>query len=794
MQLTKLLLYYFSGDLKNLQAYIISIQSEEEKGRFSPEDIFYYSLSLGILYDSELVSQEEKKEFLLEVGSCIEKLDAFAKTNPRDYNHKSLLLKAELSRLKGNVKDAIFLYDSTIEDCKTNESILEQAIAHELVGNLWAKQGKEIYAKVHITEAHSLYCKWGVPLKIQDLEKKYVYLNKNDLNATEATFSSTSTGNRLDLDSVMQASRAISGEIELDKLMERMLIILFENAGAQRGFFIYKVKGNWLIQAEGNANTNQITVLQAKPLDSVSADNRDPSLWELSPNIVNYVIRTKGMILLNDASRKGAFVNDSYIKSQQPKSILCYPTINQGNLTGVVYLENNLTTDAFTSDRVEILRILSSQIAVSVENSLLYENLEEKVEERTRDLNQALVEVRTLLTEVRSLKEQQDGDYFLNTLLIEPLAQNNAVSSNIAVEFFIRQKKQFVFRKAEYEIGGDLSISDTIVLKGKSYVVFLNGDAMGKSIQGAGGALVLGTSFKTILHRTVSTPLGGEVHPERWLNNAFIEMQRTFETFDGTMLVSAVFGLIDDLTGVMYYVSADHPDVALYRDGVAEFLNNAKLYNKLGTPMEDDSLRISLFPLKAGDVIIMGSDGRDDLIVGLDEEKNSIINADPHLILESIKDANGDLQKIYQSIISHGNLIDDLSLLKITFSNNYFKGENSKKGIDEISKLLEEYKNKKAYDQIIELGTEILFDYPYLSKWIYEISYAYFCLKNYFMAIDFGERLLLREPENVENLINLIESYLHIDNYEEAKKLLRTGLKLNLYDERFKNLEEELSK
>jgi GAF domain-containing protein len=210
-----------------------------------------------------------------------------------------------------------------------------------------------------------------------------------------------------------------------------MMKILFENAGAEKGYFLLKEKEKWYIEAEGNANTDSISVLEAKPLEGYS---------ELSPNIVNYVIRTKSIILLNDATKKGIFVNDSYVKAKQPKSILCYPIINQGNLVGVVYLENNLTTDAFTPDRLEILKVLSSQIAVSVENSLLYANLEEKVEERTKDLNEALVEV-------RGLKEQQDGDYFLNTLLIEPLGQNNAFSKNVEIEFFVKQKKNFYIPK-----------------------------------------------------------------------------------------------------------------------------------------------------------------------------------------------------------------------------------------------------------------------------------------------------------------------------------------------------------
>jgi tetratricopeptide (TPR) repeat protein len=298
MQLTKLLLYYFSGDLKKLNEYITSIRIGNKKDKFSTEDIFYYCLSLSFLQSSDLLSQEEKKVFLLEIENSIETFETLAQNNPSQFTHKALILKAELARLMGNNKEAISLYDKAIADCKINEFALEEAIAQELAGNVWAKQGKEIYTKAHITEAHSLYSKCGLPLKILELEKKYIYLNKYSIDKTELTFSSTSTGNRLDLDSVLQASQAISGEIELDKLLEQMLVILFQNAGADRGFFIYKSKGVWIIQAEGNAITNQITVLQAKPLDSVDADNRDVSFWELSPRIVNYVIRTKEMILL----------------------------------------------------------------------------------------------------------------------------------------------------------------------------------------------------------------------------------------------------------------------------------------------------------------------------------------------------------------------------------------------------------------------------------------------------------------------------------------------------------------
>jgi serine phosphatase RsbU (regulator of sigma subunit) len=593
------------------------------------------------------------------------------------------------------------------------------------------------------------------------------------VSSSSTTTKTVTGGSFLDLNTVVKASQTISGEIQLGKLLEKMMKILFENAGAEKGFFILKEKEKWYIEAEGNANTETIEVLKAKPLDGYS---------ELSPGIVNYVIRTKSIILLNDATKKGIFVNDNYVKLKQPKSILCYPIINQGNLVGVVYLENNLTTDAFTPDRLEILKVLSSQIAVSVENSLLYANLEEKVEERTRDLNQALVEV-------RALKEQQDGDYFLNTLLIEPLGQNNAFSKTVGIDFFIKQKKNFIFRKREYELGGDINISENIELQGKKYIVFLNGDAMGKSIQGAGGVLVLGTVFKSIIQRTISTASGKNVYPERWLKNAFIEMHKAFESFDGSMLMSTVFGLIDEKTGTMYFMNAEHPDMVLYRDGVASFIENPNQYRKLGTQGQTGNISVEVFSLRPDDVIILGSDGRDDIILGKDPVTGSdIINQDEHLFLNHVKKADGDLELIYEEIKKAGKQMDDLSLFRI-----HFKGVvTDQNKMNEDLKLLDDYKEKMELANYAEVGEKVISDYPHLTNFLYEISFACKELGQYEKAIDYGERLRLRDAKNVSNLLNLIESYHGVGKKDRAKTILDACIKARPDDVRFKKLKEEL--
>jgi hypothetical protein len=214
---------------------------------------------------------------------------------------------------------------------------------------------------------------------------------------------------------------------------------------------------------------------------------------------------------------------------------------------------------------VSLALILANQF-VRVHNQVeeLNHNLEQKVEERTRELQDTL-------KKVQDLKSQQDGDYFLTSLLIEPLSANRVVSERTQVQFYVKEKKEFSFRRWSRDIGGDMCVAHTITLRGHKFTVALNGDAMGKSMQGAGGALVLGSVFASIIERTRNTPEVRNYSPETWLKQAFFELNRVFESFDGSMLVSVVMAAIDDEAGVMYYINAEHPWTVLYRHGKATF-------------------------------------------------------------------------------------------------------------------------------------------------------------------------------------------------------------------------------
>jgi tetratricopeptide (TPR) repeat protein len=186
-----------------------------------------------------------------------------------------------------------------------------------------------------------------------------------------ATTSSTrkTASTVLDLTSVLKASQAISGEIVFDQLLKKLMTVIIENAGAQRGFIILEKNGQWVIEAEGAIDKDEVTVLQSIPLSQLSVIRDQLSV---PTTLINYVAHA---VVLHHAAQEGQFTHDPHIVAYKTQSALCAPLINQGKLTGLLYLENNLTSGAFTQDRLKVLNLLSSQIAISIENARLYTNM-----------------------------------------------------------------------------------------------------------------------------------------------------------------------------------------------------------------------------------------------------------------------------------------------------------------------------------------------------------------------------------------------------------------------------------
>lgn len=345
-------------------------------------------------------------------------------------------------------------------------------------------------------------------------------------------------------------------------------------------------------------------------------------------------------------------------------------------------------------------------------------NLEKKIDERTRELQESL-------GNVKALKGQQDGDYFLTSLLLKPLTGNYANNRQVKVEVFIRQKKSFEFKTKTNEIGGDICLAHSIRLRDREYTLFLNGDAMGKSMQGAGGSLVLGAVMQSIVERTKLSPKEQVLYPERWLKAVFIELQKTFESFDGSMLISVILGLVDEKNGFVYFINAEHPWSAILRDGIAFFIENDLTLRKLGTLGVNMGIQVQTYEMKPGDRFVIGSDGRDDLMLGTDSEGARIINEDETLFLRNLEKGQGHLEATYYACRDSGQITDDFSLLSLGYQPTAETAEvrlGLREKISDARKLVAE-KKYDAASELLESAYAASHDNHHLARALAHIYY-----------------------------------------------------------------------
>ncbi|BAY50526.1 ATP-binding region ATPase domain protein (plasmid) [Scytonema sp. HK-05] len=394
----KLLLCYLFSEYSQAVENSIITESHLIQAIGCPlEPLYYLYDSLAKLATYPSYSTQTQEEILKKVALSQEKMKQWAHYAPMNYLHKYNLVQAETARVLGQLLEAEEFYEQAIQGARENGYIQEEALAYELAAKFYLFRGREKIAQTYMKEAHYCYDRWGATAKVRDLETRYPQFFPQPSGMahtpihTASRTTSSSSDSALDLATVMKASQAISGEIFLDKLLSSLMKILIENVGAQTGFLILDKAGKLVIEASGEVDSNARSGKSGtiKVLQSIPIDNRLPA------SVINYVVRTKESVVLNDATREGNFTLDPYIKEHQTKSILCVPLVNQGHLGGVVYLENNLITNAFTPARLEVLKLLSSQAAISIENARLYTDLESanitleaKVEQRTLELQE----------------------------------------------------------------------------------------------------------------------------------------------------------------------------------------------------------------------------------------------------------------------------------------------------------------------------------------------------------------------------------------------------------------------
>jgi PAS domain S-box-containing protein len=327
---------------------------------------FYGALSRAASGDSAAAGKPQQRH-LDAVAAHYKQLQLWAANCPENFDDRVALVGAELAHLEGRDVDAMHLFERAIRTARANGFTHQEALANELAGRFYVDRGLEKNGHAHLRDARACYALWGADGKVRQLDRRYPQLAIAQEHRSTATIGAPL--HQLDLASVLKASQAVSSEIQLPKLIERLMKIALENAGADRGVLILPGEHDHAVEAEARAAGDQVEVWQGQ--NFITGITCPESL-------IRYVIRTHESVILEDAFKPNPFSEDDYLRRQQVKSILCLPLIKQGRLTGVLYLENTLTSHAFSPDRIAILKLLAAQAAISLENTRLYSDLQER--------------------------------------------------------------------------------------------------------------------------------------------------------------------------------------------------------------------------------------------------------------------------------------------------------------------------------------------------------------------------------------------------------------------------------
>ena len=328
-------------------------------------DYFYYA-ALTVAALCENASSVEQAAWRELLATHQEQLREWAETYPPTFADKHALVSAEIARLEGRALDAMHLYEEAIRLARENGFVQNEALALEVAARFYLARGFETIAHTYLRSARNCYDRWGALGKLKQLDARFPHLHEERAATSASTTIGTPVG-ELDVETVVKASQALSSEIVLRELIEKLMRIAVEHAGAERALLILLRGDEPQIEAEATTGRGRVEV-------NVRRAAVTPS--DLPQSALHYVIRTRERVVLDDASTSSAYSDDEYVRQKRPRSILCVPIVKQTNLVGALYLENNLTPCAFTPARIAVLELLASQAAISLENACLYSDLQ----------------------------------------------------------------------------------------------------------------------------------------------------------------------------------------------------------------------------------------------------------------------------------------------------------------------------------------------------------------------------------------------------------------------------------
>jgi predicted ATPase/signal transduction histidine kinase len=365
-------LRYLAGDWTGARVMSdgAALHAEQALGAIEiAEHDFYTSLTLAALAGG--CAADERADLLAAIDEHQRRLGRWAEGCPENYRHRHRLVAAEVARVEGRPLDeALELYDQAIEGARAQGCLHDEALARELAGRCLRARGRRSLAGFHLQGAIRAYARWGATAKVEALEDEFgALLAAPDL----APPAGEAGGADLDVMSLFKAAETLSSEVVLDRLLEKLMAVSLELCGARRGALILEVDGARVVCATGAVPAQ--AVVESAPLDERS---------EVPRSLVDEVFAQGEPVVLADAARRGRFTADPYVAGHAVKSALGLPLRRHGRTVGVLYLENDLATRAFTRDRVRVLELLSPGFAVALDNGALFQKLTREIAERAR--------------------------------------------------------------------------------------------------------------------------------------------------------------------------------------------------------------------------------------------------------------------------------------------------------------------------------------------------------------------------------------------------------------------------
>lgn len=341
---------------------------------------FLESLSIcKVIGQEEVIKEKQIMEKTLEENQSW--MYERAQDAPCNFQHLYDIVEAEIKMMEEKYDEGFKLYEKSMTEAENNNRTYHYALICEITGQRYLKMGLNRAAVTFIKDSYSRFSDWGAVAKTEWMKDEYKDILFSEIKSDNSLAKYNSL-NCIDLKAIINVSQIISSEIERKKLLKKLMEIVMQNSGSTNGHILLMDEEKLVLLVSGGLNNKSKLGIDHKRIPFDSKDIKRI----LSSAIVNYVVRTKEVIIIDDVSIS-QFAYDNYFEENRIQSVVCLPILQQNSLKGIVYLENNILSGAFTENNIEVLKILSSQAAISIENAFLYSKLKNKVRERDKQIS-----------------------------------------------------------------------------------------------------------------------------------------------------------------------------------------------------------------------------------------------------------------------------------------------------------------------------------------------------------------------------------------------------------------------